>query len=325
VRARGAIVLLQFLFLALVPAADAPAARVPRIGYLGLGKPGVSLVGDAFRRGLQDLGYVEGRSIVVETRLADGDEARLRAFARELVTLEVDVIVAAGSPAIQAARAATRRIPIVMAVSGDPVAAGFVASYGRPGANVTGLSSISPELGGKRLELLKQIVPGLARVALLSNPESPERAAEIRSLELAAKTMRLQLQIVEVRRPVDLETGFAQIRRGQDGALVALGDAFTFANRARIIDLATQARLPAMFPSREFVEAGGLISYGPSLPDLFRRSATYVDRILQGASPAELPIEQPSKFELVVNRRTELLLGLDIPPSVLARADYVLE
>jgi len=325
VRARGVIVLLQFLVLALASEAGAQTHRVPRIGYLGLGKPGASLVGEAFRRGLHDLGYVEGRSIVVETRLADGDEARLRAFARELVTLKVDVIVAAGSPAIQAAREATSRIPIVMAVSGDPVAAGFVASYGRPGANVTGLSSISPELGGKRLELLKQIVPGLARVALLSNPESPERTAEIRSLELAARTMRLQLQIVEVRRPADLEAGFAQIRGGQDGALVALGDAFTFVNRARIIDLATQARLPAMFPSREFVEAGGLIAYGPSLPDLFRRSATYVDRILRGASPAELPIEQPSTFELVVNRRTELLLGLDIPTAVLARADHVFE
>lgn len=324
-RACGAIVLFQFLLLALAPVAGAQAARVPRVGYLGLGKPGVSLVGDAFRHGLRELGYVEGRSIIVETRLADGDEARLRAFARELVDLKVDVIVAAGSPAIQAARAATRRIPIVMAVSGDPVAAGFVASYGRPGANVTGLSSISPELIGKRLELLKEIVPGLARVALLSNPESPERTAEIRSLEAAAKALRVQLHVVEVRRPADLEPGFAQIRRAQDDALVGLGDAFTFANRARIIDLATQARIAAIFPSREFVEAGGLISYGPSLPDLFRRSATYVDRILRGASPAGLPIEQPSKFELVINRRTELLLGLDIPLALLHRADHVLE
>jgi len=324
-RARSMIVLLHFLVFALASAAAAQTPRIPRIGYLGLGKPGVSLVGDAFRQGLHDLGYVDGRSIVVETRLADGDEPRLNAFARELVALNVDVIVAAGSPAIGAARAATRRIPIVMAVSGDPVAAGFVASYGRPGANVTGLSSISPELGGKRLEALKEIIPGLARVAVLSDPESPERTAEIRSLELAAGAIRLQLDLVEVRRPADLEAAFGQIRRGQAGALVALGDAFTFVHRARIIELATQARLPAIFPSREFVEAGGLISYGPSLPDLFRRAATYVDRILRGASPAELPIEQPSRFELVVNRRTELLLGLNIPPAFLLRADHVFE
>jgi putative ABC transport system substrate-binding protein len=301
------------------------AQRIPRVGYLGLGKPGPSLVGEAFHEGLRDLGYVAGKTINVDIRLADGDEARLRAFASELARQKVDVIVAAGSPAIRAALDATKQIPIVMAVSGDPLAAGFIASYGRPGGNVTGLSSVSPELSGKRLQLLTEIVRGLARVALVSNPDSPENAPERQSLQAAARAMNVQLQLVEVRSPAELEAAFARIARTQVQALVFLGDAFTFAHRARIIELAAKSQLPAIFPSKEFVEAGGLVAYGPSLPDLFRRAAYYVDRILKGAAPASLPVEQPAKFELVVNRRTELLLDVTIPSALLMRADEVIE
>ena len=315
------------LVLAIVLAAATVSAqqRIPRIGYLGLGKPGPSLVGEAFHQGLRDLGYVAGETLNVDTRLADGDEARLRAFARELVRQKVDVIVAAGSPAIRAARDATKQIPIVMAVSGDPLAAGFIAGYGRPGGNVTGLSSVSPELSGKRLQLLTEIVPGLARVALVSNPDSPENAPERQSLQGAGRAMNVQLHLIEVRSTAELQAAVARIARIQAQALVFLGDAFTFAHRAQMIELAAKAQLPAIFPSKEFVEAGGLIAYGPSLPDLFRRSASYVDRILKGATPASLPVEQPATFELVVNRRTELLLGVTLPPALVMRADEVIE
>lgn len=308
-----------------VDVAAQSAKRVPRIAFFGLGRSGPSLVGQAFRQGLADLGYVEGKTIVIEWRLAEADESRLGPLARELVAQKVDVIVAAGTSSILAAKQATTTIPIVMANPGDPVATGIVASLARPGGNVTGVSNLSPEMAGKRLELLKEAIPRLTTAVVFRNPDKAEQTLEFQELQRASQALGVRLHVVETRTSGDFRRALAGSLRGRAEALVGLGDSFTFAHRGELIEAAEKSDLPAIYGSREFVDAGGLMSYGPNLPDLFRRSASYVDKILKGTKPGDLPIEQPSRFELVVNRRAELLLGLSLPRGFLLRADHVIE
>jgi putative ABC transport system substrate-binding protein len=327
VRKRASVpVAVAVLALALGPPASAQLQPgSPRIGFLGLGRSGPSLVGEAFRQGLRDLGYIEGRTIAIESRLAEGAADRLPGLARELIALRVSVIVAAGGPAIRAARDATATIPIVMVNATDPVGSGFVASLARPGGNVTGVSNISAELGGKRLQLLQALVPRLARVAVLRDPGSAEQVVAIRGLEGAARSLGLELLVLDVHGPEEIPGALQTALRQRAGALVAMGDGFTFTNRGRIIDAVTRLGLPAIYPSREFVDAGGLVSYGVNLPDQFRRCASYVARILRGARPGDLPVERPTTFELIVNRRAELSLGLTVPDAVLLQADQIIE
>ncbi len=299
------------------------AERVPRIGYLAAGSRDDLLEG-AFRQGLRELGYVEGQTIAIEYRYAEGRLDRLPNLAAELVGLKVDVIVVGGTHAAGAVREVTRTIPVVMGAGGDPVAAGIVASLARPGGNVTGFSFMSPDLGGKRLQLLKEAVPKVSRVAVLFNPANVGSVLERKSAEDAAGALGVRLQPLEVRRVDDLEGAFRAAARERAQALIAFRDAVVDANRGRILDLAARGRLPTMFEQRDFVEAGGLMSYGPSLPDLFRRAATYVDKILKGAKPGDLPVEQPTRSELVINLKTAKALGLTIPPSIRVRADQVI-
>ena len=287
--------------------------------------PAVSHLYGAFRQRLRELGYVDGQNIAFEVRSAEGRAERLPDLAADLVRLKVDVIVAGGTPAPLAAKRATTAIPIVMASAGDPVGSGLVASLARPGGNVTGLSLLVPELGGKRLQLLKEVVPGVSRVAVLWNAANPYPVLVWRQTEAAARALGVHLQSLDVRGPDDLEGAFAAATRGRAGALITVEDPLTFGQRKRIVDFAARARLPAMYGFREFVDAGGLMSYAASLADLSRRAATYVDKILKGAKPADLPVEQPTKFELVINLKTAKALGLTIPPSVLIRADQVIQ
>ncbi len=318
------IALLGLGILAAPLGAGAEAADgLPRIGYLSAASRS-DLFEGAFRQGLLELGYVEGQTVTIEYRFAEGRVDRLPKLAAELVGLKVDLIVTAGMNAARAIREATKTIPIVMAAGGDPVAAGIVASLARPGGNVTGSSFMSPDLGGKRLELLKQAMPRVSRVAVLFNPANVGSVLERKSTEDAANALGVRLQPLEVRRPDDLEGAFRAAARGRAQALIAFRDALVEANRGRILDLGARGRLPTMFEQRDFVEAGGLMSYGPSLPDLFRRAATYVDKILKGAKPADLPVEQPTRFELVINLKTAKALGLTIPQSVMVRADQVI-
>jgi len=315
------------LLAAPLAAAAQPARKVHRIGYIaGTAAPAAAHLVEAFRQGLRDLGYVEGENIVIEYRWAEGRYERLPALAAELVRLKVDVIFAVITVAALAAKSATRTIPIVTAAASDPVEQGLVASLARPGGNVTGLTStVGPEIAGKRLELLKEAVPMVSRVAVLWNPDSPPAAPHLRETEIAARSLRMQLQILEVRSPQELESAFAAMTSAHAGALVVLPDAMFFAHRTRIAELAAKHRLPVMHGLREHVEAGDLIAYSVSLRDLWRRAAVFVDKILKGANPADLPVEQPTKFELVINMKTAKALGLTIPPSVLGRADQVIE
>jgi putative ABC transport system substrate-binding protein len=280
---------------------------------------------EAFRHGLRELGYVEGQNIVIESRWAEGNYDRLPGLAAELVGLKMDVIVAAAVPAIRAAKEATRTIPIIMATVVDPVATGLVASLARPGGNITGLSTMAPAVVGKQLEMLKQVVPDASRVAVLWNPANPGNAPQLREAEVAAKTFGLRLQPLEARNPNDFDGAFVMMTRQQAGGLIVLVDAMFNEHRTRIADLAAKGRLPAVYGLPEHAEAGGLMAYGASRPELFRRAATYVDKILKGAKPADLPVEQPTKFELVINAKTAKALGLTIPPSVLLRADQVIQ
>jgi len=303
------------------------ADKVARIGYLGTRRGVSPHLPEAFRQGLRDLGYVEGRNVVIEYRNSEGKNERLPALAAELVALKVDVILAAATPHALAAKQATRTIPIVFAATGDAVADGLVASLARPGGNITGLSFFTPELVGKRLELLKQTVPGVSRVAVLWNPgglgESTEKDV-LKRAEVAARAIGVQLHFVEARGPADFDRVFSDMTRARAGALTVLTSAMLFEERKRLVDLVAKNRLPAVYPWREFVDAGGLMAYGPDLADLFRRAATYVDKILKGAKPGDLPVEQPTKFELVINLKTAKALGLTIPPSLLQRADQVI-
>jgi putative tryptophan/tyrosine transport system substrate-binding protein len=301
------------------------AKKVPRVGVLWLYSPAIaSPFAEAFRQGLRELGYVEGKNIVIEYRHAEGKYDRLPSLAAELVRLNVDIIVTASTQAAQAGQQATRSIPIVMTVVSDPVESGLVGSLARPGGNVTGLSLMHPELSGKRLELLKEVVPKLSRVAVLSNLSNPIIPPLLRETEAAARAVGVQLQVVEVRGPIELDSAFGAMTRDRAGALVVLPDG-TFQNeRRRIAALAAKGRLPTMYAWREAVDDGGLMAYGASVPDILRRAATYVDKILKGTKPADLPVEQPLKFELVINLKTAKQIGLTVPQSVLYRADKVI-
>src|SRR5262245_16216367 len=314
--------------LALAPlAGEAQQAKnVPRIGLLWPYSSSVaSPLIEAFRQGLREVGYVEGQNIAIESRWADGKYDRLPGLAAELVRLPVDVIVAAATVAIHAAQQATRTIPIVMTISNDPVDSGFVASLARPSQNITGLSILSPELSGRRLELLKETIPKISRAAVLWNSSNPSHALLVRESEAGARALGVQIQLVEVEDPAELDHAFLAMTRVRAGALLVLPDATFRQQRTRLLDLAAKYRLPAMYWSKEFVEAGGFMAYGASVPDLCRRAAIYVDKILKGAKPADLPVEQPTKFELVINLKTAKALHLTIPPSVLLRADQVIE
>jgi putative tryptophan/tyrosine transport system substrate-binding protein len=302
-----------------------PPTKVHRIGLLRAGSaPSDQPFVESFRQGLYDLGYVEGQNLVIEQRYA-GSEERLRDLAAELVQLQVEVIVAGGSAAIRAAQHTTRTIPIVMATSADPVGRGFVASLARPGGNITGLSWLGAELGGKQLEVLKEAVPQVSRVAVLGNPASPGYGPGRDNLTVAAQALGLHLQVVELRRVDELDQAFVAITQAGAEVLVVLAEPLLIDGlRGQIAERAATSRLPAMYGWRMYVEAGGLMSYGPSLPDLRRRAVSYVDRILKGAKPADLPVEQPTKFELVINLKTAQALGLTIPPTLLFQADEVI-
>ncbi len=275
--------------------------------------------------GLRELGWIDGRNIAFEQRYADNEIERLPELARELVRLDVDVIVAFGTLAPFAAKAATATIPIVMASAGDPVGSGLVASLARPGGNITGLSLVAPELGGKRLQLLREVRPAISRVAVLWNAANPYSALVFWETEAAARTLNIEILSVEVRRPADFDAAFAAATRFRADALIAVEDPLTSGSAQRITEFAAENGLPAIYGLRDFAETGGLMSYGADLSDLFRRSAGYVDKILKGAKAADLPIEQPTKFELVVNLKAANALGLDPPPTLLARADEVIE
>jgi putative tryptophan/tyrosine transport system substrate-binding protein len=302
------------------------AAKVPRIGFLGNSTAALeaNLVGP-FREGLRELGYVEGRNILIEYRWAEGQYERFPALIAELIALKVDVIVTAGTPAALAVKKATTSIPLVMAAVGDPIGVGLVASLARPGGNVTGLSAIAPELEGKRLELLREVVPKLSSIAVLWNPDNPFHAGSLKETRAAAQVLGIKVQLLGVRVSEEFPAAFAAILRERPGALLVLADRLFLHNRARIVDFEAKHRLPGVYAYRELVEAGGLMSFGPSYPGMHRRAAYYVDKILKGAKPADLPVEQPTKFELMINLKTAKALGLTIPPSVLLRADEVIQ
>ena len=305
------------------------AGRVSRIGLLSLNASPNLHLGEAFREGLRELGYVEGRNLVIEYRDAEGNVDRLPALAAQLVALKVDVIVTGGgTPSALAAKQAIRTVPIVFSSVPDPVTDGLVTSLTRPGGNITGLSNLNPELVGKCLEQLKHAIPGVTRVAVIRQPGAVGERTErdmLKGAEVAARALGVRLQFVEARGPADFDRAFSDISIARADALTMLGSAMFFSERRRFVDLTAKNRLPVVYPQREFVEAGGLMSYGPDIADLFRRAATYVDKILKGAKPAELPVEQPTKFELVINLKTAKALGLTIPPSLLLRADQVIE
>jgi len=323
----GLIITLTLGLLTAPLAAEAQqAAKVARIGILPPGPISERAhLWAAFRQGLRELGYVEGQNITLVFPSGEVRPERLPHLAAELVSLKVDVIVAATAVAVHAAKEATKTIPIVMPVTTDPVETGLVASLARPGGNITGLTPIASELSGKRLQLLKTVVPGASRIAVLSNPTSPGVPPQMRATEVAARALGVQLQSLEVRGPDDFETAFQAATKGRVAALIALDDPLVFTHRIRIVKLTARSRLPAMYGLTGFVEAGGLMSYGPNLADMYRRAATYVDKILKGAKPADLPVEQPTKFEFVVNLKTAKALGLTIPQSVLIRADEVIQ
>jgi putative tryptophan/tyrosine transport system substrate-binding protein len=309
------------------PAEAQQPKKTARIGYLLASTPSAAAHNiEAFRQGMRELGYVEGKTFVLELRYGEARAERIAEFARELVGHKVDVIVASTDVAIAAVKRETQRIPIVMAVSTDPVGTGFVASLARPGGNVTGNSFMSPELSGKRLELLREVVPGLSRVAFFWNPDVRGALLDYNQTEGTASSLGLQLQSVEAVRPEDFDRAFSAITKDRTQAfIVPAPNPVAFANRDRIASFAQTNRLPSMYGQREFVDAGGLMSYGPSAPHMHRRAATYVDKILKGAKPADLPVERPTKFEFAINLKTAKQLGLTIPQSVLYRADKVIK
>jgi ABC-type uncharacterized transport system substrate-binding protein len=301
-------------------------AKVPQIGFLGNSTAALEadLVGP-FRDGLRDLGYEEGRNIVIEYRWAEGKYDRFPALIAELIALKVDVIVTAGTPAALAVKTATTSIPLVMVAVGDPVGTGLVASFARPGGNNTGLTSLAPELEGKRLELLREVVPKLSYIAVLWNPANAYMVTTEKEVQAAAKVLHMKVLSLGVRTPEELDTALATVLKEQPGALNVLADRLFLHNRARIVDFAAQHRLPGVHAYRELVVAGGLMSYGPSYADMHRRAAIYVDKILKGAKPADLPVQAPTKFELVINLKTAKALGLAVPPTLVALADEVIE
>ena len=304
------------------------AEEVPRVGYINPGFPSDPLRMrrlEAFRQGLRELGYAEGRNIALEPRWAEGKYDRYPAIAADLVRLKVRVIVTIGGAATKAAKQVTKTIPIVMSLVTDPVESGLVGSLARPGGNVTGTSMMAPDLAGKQFELLKQAVPEVSRVAVLWNPANPGGAVQLREAEAAARAVGVRLQALEARDPREIDSAFAAMTRERAGGLVVLADAILYNQRKQIVELAAKSRLPSASALAEYAEAGGLIAYSANSLDLERRSATFVDKILKGAKPADLPVEQPTKLELVINLKTAKALGLAIPPSLLARADHVIE
>src|SRR6516162_4532051 len=317
-----AVVILAFVHLARAQ----QATKVPRIGFLCTTPlAAYSARIGAFRQGLRDLGYVEGKNILIEYRSAEGKPDQLAGLAAELVHLKVDLIVSSGPTATPAAKEATSTIPIVMGFDSDPVANRFVTSLARPGGSITGLSTLYPEISGKQLELLKEIVPRLSRVAVLGTSTQPGNAQSLRETELAAEAFGVQLQYLEVLAPKDFETAFQAANKGRAEAVLVLQSFVLTSQRKQLVDLAVKNRLPAIYDRREFVEDGGLMTYSVSSTDLFRRAATYVDKIPKGAKPAELPVEQPTKFEFIINVKAAKQIGLTIPPNVLARADKVIK
>jgi putative ABC transport system substrate-binding protein len=318
------------LFALSVPANAQEPKKVPRIGFLLARSPSSNPARiEAFRQGLRELGYVEGKNIIIERRHHEGKLDRFPALAAELVRLKVDIIVTLGPPAARAAKEATVTIPIVMMQVGDPVGSGFVASLARPGGNITGLSSLAPELSGKRLEFLKEIVPRLSRVAVFGTSTSPDNAQSLREVELAAGAMKVKLQFLDVldpRDPKDIETAFRAASKGRaEAVLMMVAGAVGTAHQTRILELAVKSRLPVIYVTATWVEAGGLMSYGVNNRDLDRRAATYVDKILKGRKPADLPVEQPMKFEFIINLKAAEQIGLTIPPNVLYRANKVIK
>ncbi len=326
-KASAPSILVAMILLAVGVTAQAQQPKkVPRIGYLSATSPSAN-VGriEAFRQGLRELGYVEGKNIVIEWRYAEGKFDRLPALAAELVRLKVDVIVTSGPQSTRVAKEATVTIPIVMGFDPDPVGGGFVASLARPGGNITGLSTLSPELSGKQLELLKEIVPKLSRVAVVGDSNEPGNAQALKEVELVAGAFKVQLQYLDVLNLKDIEHSFQSASKQRAGAVLVLAGPVMAAHRTEVVNLAAKNRLPAMYFRSDFVEAGGLMNYGVNYNDLARGAATYVDKILKGAKPADLPVEQPKKFELIINLQAAKQIGLTIPPNVLARADRVIQ
>jgi putative ABC transport system substrate-binding protein len=318
--------LCAMLFALSLPAAAQQPGKVPRIGFLGNSTAALeaNLIAP-FREGLRDLGYVEGKNIVIEWRWAEGKYERFPALIAELFATKVDLIVTAGTPATIALKKATTTLPLVMIAVGDPVGSGLIASLAHPGGNLTGLTSISPELDGKRLELLREVVPKISHVAVLWNPTSPLQVAAERETQSAAHAMKVKVLSLGVQAEEQLDNAFATILRERPGALLVLADRLFLHHRARIMDFATKHHLPGVHAYVELVEAGGLMSYGPSYAGMHRRAAYFVDRILKGTKPADLPVEAPAKFELVVNLKAAKQIGLTIPQSVLYRADKVIK
>jgi putative ABC transport system substrate-binding protein len=314
--------MLLAVFLPAVLTGAQQPAKIPHIGYLRFIE--VPVYDSAFRQGLRELGYVEGQNIHVEYRFAAGSVERLAEFAAELVRLKVDIIVAGSTQSIDAAKQATKTVPIVFPVTFDPVESGFVASLARPGGNLTGLSTVNPDAAAKRVELMKEVIPRISRLAVLRNPTNSGSQFPLKETEVGAKRLAIQLQVLEARDANDLAEAFRDTAQQRADALIVFADALFFAQRGYIADLAKKHRLPSMFDDAQSVGAGGLISYGANLADLFRRSAVYVDKILKGAKPADLPVEQPTKFEFVINLKTAKQIGLNIPPNVLSRADRVI-
>ena len=323
---RSFLSILAILATPLASEAQPSGEKVARIGCLWSGSASAfSSRLQAFREGLRELGYRERQTVALECRFADGDFNRLPALAVEVVNLKPDVIVTAGDAGIRAAREATRTIPIVVATTGDLVGPGHVASLARPGGNVTGLVDMSPEVSAKRLQLVKEAVPKTTRVAILWNPTNPVKVADTRQTQTAARAMGIQVLSVEARNASDLEPGFAAMARERVDALLVSDDALINNNRKLIVDLADRTRLPTIYFNNAWAHAGGLMAYGPSEPETYRRAAVFVDKILKGAKPGDLPVEQPTKFELVINLKTAKALGLTIPQSILARADQIIQ
>jgi ABC-type uncharacterized transport system substrate-binding protein len=313
------------LAVAVIAEAQQPN-KVPRIGFLtALSPSAVSDRIESFRQGLRELGYVEGKNIIIEWRYAEGKSDRLPVLAAELVRLKVEVIVTAGATSTRPAKETTAMIPIVMAQDPDPVANGFVASLARPGGNITGLSILAPEISGKQLDLLKEIVPRFSRLAVLGTSTRPDTVQALREVELAAGASKVKHQFLDILGTADIEIAFRAASKGHADAVLSLASPVLLSQRKQVVDLAVKSRLPAIHYEPEYVEVGGLMIYGASIRDMYRRAATYVDKILKGAKPADLPVEQPTKFELVINLRTAKQIGLTIPPNVLARADRVIK
>ena len=318
--------LLITFFVANVSVATAQQPKkVPRIGFLLATSPSANAArNEGFRQGLRELGYLEGENIIIEWRYGEGKPDRLLALAAELVRLKVDIIVTGGASSTRAAKKATTTIPIVMAQDPDPVETGVVASLARPGGNITGMSALAPELSGKRLEILKETVPKLSRVAVLGNSTIPDNAQSLKEMQLAAGALKVQLQFLDVLSSKDIEIAFREAHKGRVDAVLVLQSPIASSHRAEIIDLAVKTRLPAIYPQSDYMDAGGLMFYGANTTDLYRRAATFVVKILKGRTPTDLPVEQPMKFEFIVNLKAAKAIGLTIPPNVLVRADKVI-